>query len=40
MEAYRPEEYFADAVKGYSLFDGKVTAPKEIVALQVPKISA
>lgn len=40
MEAYRPDDYFADAVKGYSLFDGAVTSPKEIVALKVPKISA
>lgn len=35
LEAYRPEGYFYDAVKGYALFDGKVTRPKEIVNLQV-----
>lgn len=29
-EAYRPEQSFADAVKGYVLFDGKVVRPKEI----------
>lgn len=29
-EAYRPEKSFADAVKGYVLFDGKVVRPKEI----------
>jgi len=34
-EAYRPEKSFADAVKGYSLFDGKVVRPKEIVNLNV-----
>ena len=35
LEAYSPESYFSDAVKGYALFDGKVTRPKEIVNLQV-----
>jgi hypothetical protein len=35
LEAYKPESYFSDAVKGYALFDGKVTRPKEIVNLQV-----
>ena len=30
-EAYRPEKSFADAVKGYALFDGKVVRPKEII---------
>lgn len=35
LEAYKPEDYFSDAVKGYALFDGKVTRPKEIVNLQV-----
>ena len=34
-EAYRPEKSFADAVKGYALFDGKVVRPKEIVNLNV-----
>ena len=34
-EAYRPEKSFADAVKGYSLFDGKVVRPKEIVNINV-----
>lgn len=29
-EAYRPEKSFADAVKGFVLFDGKVVRPKEI----------
>lgn len=38
MEAYKPEKHFGDAVKGYSLFDGKVTAPKEIIAIEVPKL--
>ena len=34
-EAYRPEKSFADAVKGYALFDGKVVRPKEIINLNV-----
>ena len=34
-EAYRPETSFADAVKGYVLFDGKVVRPKEIVNIKV-----
>lgn len=34
-EAYRPENSFADAVKGYVLFDGKVVRPKEIVNINV-----
>ena len=35
LEPYRPEGNFSDAVKGYALYDGKVTRPKEIVALKV-----
>lgn len=35
VEAYRPEKKFADAVKGYTLFGGKVVRPKEIVNLNV-----
>lgn len=34
-EAYRPESSFADAVKGYVLFDGKVVRPKEIINIKV-----
>lgn len=34
-EAYRPEKSFADAVKGFALFDGKVVRPKEIINLNV-----
>lgn len=34
MEPYRPQEHFADAIKGYSIFDGKVVRPKEIVVLK------
>ena len=34
-EAYRPEKSFANAVKGYALFDGKVVRPKEIVNVNV-----
>lgn len=35
LEADRPEDYFQDRVKGFSLFDGKVTAPKEIINLRM-----
>lgn len=38
LEAYKPEKHFGDAVKGYTLFDGAVTAPKEIVAIEVPTL--
>ena len=34
-EAYRPEKSFADAVKGFQLFDGKVVRPKEIININV-----
>lgn len=34
-EAYRPEKSFADAVKGYALFDGKVVRPKELININV-----
>lgn len=35
LEAYRPDGYFQDAIKGYSLYDGKVVKPKEIINLNV-----
>ena len=34
-EAYRPENSFADAVKGFVLFDGKIVRPNEIVNINV-----
>lgn len=34
-EPYRPERSFADAVKGFILFDAKVVRPKEMVTLNV-----
>lgn len=34
-EAYRPERKFADAVKGFILFDAKVVRPKEILNINV-----
>ncbi|MEG1965612.1 MAG: hypothetical protein RR064_05640, partial [Oscillospiraceae bacterium] len=34
-EAYRPENYFSDAVKGYALFDAKIVRPKEMIVLNV-----
>lgn len=34
-EPYRPEKKFADAVKGYILFDAKVVRPKEVININV-----
>lgn len=34
-EAYRPEKGFADAVKGFILFDAKIVRPKEMVVINV-----
>lgn len=34
-EPYRPEDGFADAIKGYIVFDGMVTRPKEIFNIKV-----
>lgn len=34
-EAYRPEKSFADAVKGFELFAGKIVRPDEIVDINV-----
>jgi hypothetical protein len=34
-EAYRPEKSFADAVKGFVLFDGKIVRPNEIINVNV-----
>ena len=34
-EAYRPENSFADAVKGFVLFDGKIVRPEEIIKINV-----
>ncbi|MBQ8392797.1 MAG: hypothetical protein IJX51_03385 [Clostridia bacterium] len=34
-EAYRPENSFADAVKGFVLFDGKIVRPTEIISINV-----
>ena len=35
VEPYRPEKMFADAVKGFELFDACVARPKEIVNINV-----
>lgn len=35
MEGFRPDDYFRDCVKGYTLYDGKVVAPKEVVDFNV-----
>lgn len=37
MEGYRPDLTFTDCVKGYTLFDGMVVAPKQVVDLNVYK---
>ena len=37
MEGYRPDDYFKDCVKGYTLFDGMLIAPKQCVNLNVYK---
>lgn len=34
-EPYRPEKKFADAVKGFVLFDAKVVRPKEMININV-----
>ncbi len=34
-EPYRPERKFADAIKGFILFDAKVVRPKEIININV-----
>lgn len=34
-EPYRPEKKFADAVKGFILFDAKVVRPKEVITINV-----
>jgi hypothetical protein len=34
-EAYRPEKSYADAVKGFVLFDGKIVRPNEIINVNV-----
>ena len=37
MEGYRPDPTFIDCVKGYTLFDGMVVAPKQVIDLNVYK---
>jgi hypothetical protein len=34
-EAYRPENGFSDAVKGFILFDSKIVRPKELIVMNV-----
>lgn len=34
-EAYRPEKSFADAIKGFVLYDSKVLRPKEMITFSV-----
>lgn len=40
MEGYRPDLTFTDCVKGYTLFDGMVVAPKQVIDLNVYKYAA
>lgn len=35
VEPYRPEKAFADAVKGFILYDGKIVRPKELIVMHV-----
>lgn len=35
VEAYRPENYFADAIKGFHLYQAKAMRPKEIIDINV-----
>lgn len=37
QEGYRPDKNFYDAVKGYTLFDGKMIQPKQIIDFNVYK---
>ena len=36
-EAYRPEKYFSDAVKGLNVYGGKLVRPKELVVIRAHK---
>ncbi len=36
-EAYRPEKYFSDAIKGLNVFGGRVVRPRELVVVKVHK---
>lgn len=35
MEAYRPEHYFSDAVKGLNVYGGTIARPSELVVVKV-----
>lgn len=34
-EAYRPDSYFVDAIKGFTLYQAKIVRPKELVVINV-----
>ena len=36
-EAYRPEQFFSDAVKGLNVFGGKIVRPKELYIIKAHK---
>lgn len=35
MEGYRPDKFFEDVVKGYTIFDGKVVQPKQCIDFNI-----
>jgi hypothetical protein len=37
LEPYRPEKDFSDAIKGFDLYGGRITRPKEIITIPVKK---
>ncbi|PWM43011.1 MAG: hypothetical protein DBX52_00300 [Clostridiales bacterium] len=36
-EAYRPEKYFSDAIKGLNVYGGRLVRPKELVVIKAHK---
>jgi len=39
IEAYRPEKYFADAIRGLDLYGAKVIRPSELVIIRVKRFA-
>ena len=37
VEAYRPERFFADAVRGLNVYGGKIIRPKELYVIRAHK---
>ena len=40
MEAYRPEKYFADAIKGMNVYGGKIVRQNELYVIKVHKTAS